>query len=247
MSEEVLCIKREKFEELVGHSIGGEKFYPCDVVKTMRWNVDGDSIGFVSRGKCETDPEWLQIIPYVIVSSDGHKKRKILTYSRCKEGSEERLHGKSSIGFGGHINRRDNPKILDTDEQIFNVLDYIVGCAYRELKEELNLDPWDFYLGSLGWIFEDTNEVGKVHVGAVLVADIVTDATVTPESGEISNLRFVGTELAFSKEEEKDTSSFELWSSILLNSDIYVNNEFAMMGLVESTKAEFSKSEVEVK
>src|SRR2546428_6358723 len=58
---------------------------------------------FTPRASVEEDPSFKQIIPYLIVRHRG----RLFLVQRSTEGGETRLHGKYSIGVGGHINRGD--------------------------------------------------------------------------------------------------------------------------------------------
>jgi predicted NUDIX family phosphoesterase len=74
---------------------------------------------------------------------------------RTTGGGDARLHGRFSIGVGGHLNPGDGG---------------LLGGLEREWGEELVADfvP-DFRL--VGLLNDDTTEVGAVHLGAVYVAE----------------------------------------------------------------------------
>jgi len=115
---------------------------------------------FMPRVEVEDNPEFLQVIPYSYVY--GCWKPEVLVYRRTKKGNESRLHGKFSIGVGGHINPVDNQ-----GEQIFKM------AALREVNEEFlfageNLrhsDIMDFTLR--GFIHRTDTPVNSVHFGLV--------------------------------------------------------------------------------
>lgn len=139
----------------------------------------------VDREVCEQEDSGLQqLIPYVTfyaVDADAGKL-KFIQYQRPDQGEgEERLAGKTSVGFGGHIDqeseivsaetivKEDGTKaypmtLSDLSQTAFN-------CALREIKEELNLDLTD----DLGLRLEDaetaffigdqSEEVNRVHTG----------------------------------------------------------------------------------
>ena len=114
---------------------------------------------FMPRAEVEDNPEFLQVIPYSYVYC---WKPEVLVYRRTKKGNETRLHGKFSIGVGGHINPIDNQ-----GEQIFKM------AALREVNEEFlfageNLrqsDIMDFTLR--GFIHRTDTPVNSVHFGLV--------------------------------------------------------------------------------
>ncbi|MDK2792954.1 MAG: hypothetical protein PWQ25_1817 [Deferribacteres bacterium] len=113
-----------------------------------------EHIEFVSRDICEKNTDYKQIIPYVIVKHLD----KIACYQR--KGSEKRLHGKYSIGIGGHVELQD---------YIFEVLEpTIKNAVYRELSEEfLDFDFYKTEISFLGLINEEITDVGLTHLGFV--------------------------------------------------------------------------------
>ena len=107
------------------------------------------------RGDMEEDPSYKQLISYCILENENDE---ILVYERLTGGGEARLHGLSSIGIGGHMNQLD-------DTQIEGVL---LDNAARELEEEVGVkDVNPLNLNLIGFINDDDNEVGRVHIGLV--------------------------------------------------------------------------------
>ena len=107
---------------------------------------------FLPRGLMEDDPSYKQIIPYLVFENNG----KYFLMQRQANASETRLQSKFSLGIGGHIREED----LGSQ----NIFDW----AKREFHEEVN------YAGNLeiepvGILNDDSNEVGKVHLGFVLL------------------------------------------------------------------------------
>lgn len=84
------------------------------------------------------------LIPYTVVTHNG----KIALYSRTPKGTESQLHGKYSIGFGGHIDLVDVAYFGDTG--IYGDVEYkadsidlastVEESMLRELREELGID-----------------------------------------------------------------------------------------------------------
>lgn len=121
---------------------------------------------FLSRAVAEDDPTHKQIIPYVIVR---HADR-CLVMERTSRQTEKRLHGKCSIGVGGHIND------LETSTPGQNV---IHAGLERELEEEVHLHGKRLSLELAGIISDDSTPVGQVHLGLVfLLATDQPDFTV---------------------------------------------------------------------
>jgi predicted NUDIX family phosphoesterase len=103
------------------------------------------------RAAMERDPAYKQIIPYLVLR-DGER---YFLMRRTQAGVDRRLHDRWSIGVGGHLNPGD---------------DGLLGGLRREWREELEADfvP-EFRL--IGLLNDDTTDVGRVHLGAVYVAD----------------------------------------------------------------------------
>ena len=104
------------------------------------------------REAMERDPAFKQIIPYLVLR-DGER---YFLMQRTAAGGDARLHGRYSIGVGGHLNPGDGG---------------LLGGLRREWNEELVADfvP-GFRLVAL--LNDDTTPVGAVHLGAVYVADV---------------------------------------------------------------------------
>ena len=103
------------------------------------------------RDRMERDPSFKQVIPYLVLR-DGPR---YFLMQRTAAGGDARLHGRYSIGVGGHLNPGDGG---------------LLGGLRREWSEELlaGFLP-DFTLIAL--LNDDTTEVGAVHLGAVYLAD----------------------------------------------------------------------------
>lgn len=116
---------------------------------------------FVERTYAERTPDLKQLIPYSIVECDG----RVLLVQRTSKGGEARLHGKHSIGIGGHINPED---LGDLPRANSSVLD--AGSA-REIAEELTVRG-SYKVRRVGILNDDSNPVGAVHVGVVQVVHV---------------------------------------------------------------------------
>lgn len=111
-----------------------------------------------------------QILPYIFVKCGD----EYLTYAR--RGSETRLHGKRSMGFGGHIELSD---LDDTPRWCIH------ATAERELKEELGLDE-DIKLTD-EYIYSDYDKVSQVHIGAIGFIELGDKSLIKPDELEILN------------------------------------------------------------
>ncbi|MFO7535665.1 MAG: hypothetical protein R6X19_08300 [Kiritimatiellia bacterium] len=121
---------------------------------------------FVRRGEAETDPSLKQLIPYFVIEHGG----RLWCYVRGKQSGEGRLVAKASIGIGGHINQ-DDVSLFGTYET----------AARRELEEEVSI-PAGSTDRIVALLNDDSNEVGRVHLGVVHVLRAATDAVTKRES-----------------------------------------------------------------
>lgn len=127
---------------------------------------------FMDRPEAEKDTNFLQLIPYIVVK----KGQNIFCYERLKKGTETRLHSKCSLGIGGHINSED--AITPDGVEVTKWVTLETG-AYRELHDELTItNPSTGQLGDVVIdftpliIYDDSNDVGKVHLGLVGICDV---------------------------------------------------------------------------
>jgi predicted NUDIX family phosphoesterase len=125
---------------------------------------------FVDRGMAEKNPEWQQVIPYVVLQTPDQDKTAVY----LRNGSETRLHDLWSAGIGGHINQQDRP----ASESSFQ--DVLLSGMTRELDEELIQRPAADQPVFCGIINETVTEVGKVHLGAVFQIRTATPASWAP-------------------------------------------------------------------
>jgi predicted NUDIX family phosphoesterase len=160
---------------------------------------------FVERPRAERTPAWKQIIPYGVVVCDD----RILIVKRLAQGGESRLHDKLSIGIGGHINPVDDDS--SEGQAPAEGTNLFSAAALRELEEELTIEG-TYTTRSIGVLNDDSNPVGAVHLGLVLVVQV--RGTV-----EIRETDVLAGEWA-SREELKARlaagANFETWSRLLV-------------------------------
>tara|TARA_R110002074_G_scaffold402324_1_gene607137 strand:- start:192221 stop:192820 length:600 start_codon:yes stop_codon:yes gene_type:complete len=163
-------------------------------------------VGFYKeREEAEVDPNYLQIIPYILVSSG----KGLFLYARLKKGNETRLHNKLSVGVGGHVDYVDD-HLSNKEAVMYN--------ANKELFEELNVELTGEYLDikpTNEIIYDDTNEVGKVHLGLLMTCDASNRNITVKETEKIEGRFYSPAEIkALYKAEGED--AFETWTSIAL-------------------------------
>lgn len=192
--ESVLVIKRELFDE-----IGTFQGISTEIDKYLPAFLNPSNNFFIHRELAEDDPTHKQIIPYAIFKHGD----KFLRYLRGKKSGEQRLVSKSSIGIGGHINQDDfDSSSLEKDT-------YLTGIE-REINEELIINC-DYNNLPIALINDDSNDVGKVHLGVVHLFDLENDQVVAGEAN-IENLEFLTSE-----ELLRDKDNLESWSQICVD------------------------------
>lgn len=110
---------------------------------------------FEHRNLLEEDPSHKQIIPYAVICCND----EVFLFHRTKKQTESRLHNLYSLGVGGHMNPYGNR--ID--------IAYMRHELEREMSEEVLVHN-DCHIEELvpvGFINDDTNEVGKVHLGVL--------------------------------------------------------------------------------
>jgi predicted NUDIX family phosphoesterase len=141
-----------------------------------------------------------QPIPYAVIRQGD----KLFLYKRLVGGGEARLHNKLSLGVGGHMNYvsgKDFKGIISENLE-------------RELNEELDIKAEQKEYTFLGLINDDSNSVGEVHIGLLIIIDIDGDATV--EVKETDQLQ--GEWVTIEQLLESDVyESLENWSKITVD------------------------------
>jgi len=192
MKEEmILVVRRTLFDEL--GSFQGLNF---DVDRYLPALLSRSNNFFMPRSAAESDPGFKQIIPYVILTHAG----KILHYVRGKKAGEQRLVAKGSIGIGGHMNEGDEG-LFAFDRNAYD------AAVSREVAEELKLGS-AYNNRIVALLNDDSNEVGKVHLGVVHVFDLATD-DVRKGEAMITELQFLDREALAGRRD-----SLETWSQI---------------------------------
>jgi len=152
------------------------------------------------RREAEHDPEWKHFATYAVICAD----RSVLSYLRTPAGSESRLHGLRSIGIGGHVNTDD----AETDSLWSAAA--LERAALRELHEEIFL-PADCRLDFMGLVNDDSNDVGRVHIGLVYRCPLKSDDMSTARETALTDCRMLSCgELT----ETRDL--YETWSQFLI-------------------------------
>jgi len=171
--EEVLVIPRVLLDEL--GPFQGLRTDSIDAATELL--LDPDHHFFMDRAAAEEDPTHKQLIPYCVIRCGD----RVLNYTRGKSGGESRLHALRSVGVGGHINPVDTGGGR-TGRDAYH------AAVERELAEELVFDtPHRNRL--VGLLNDDSNPVGRVHLGLVHLIEVDHDRVRANEDA-LADLRF---------------------------------------------------------
>jgi len=113
---------------------------------------------FHPRSVMETNPAYKQIIPYLIFEHDSN----YFLMQRKSDASEARLSNKLTLGIGGHIRQEDMSYSAKASKD--KQENPLFAWATREFHEEVEY-AGNLTVKPLGIINDDSNDVGKVHIG----------------------------------------------------------------------------------
>ncbi len=171
--EQVLVVPRPLFDAI--GSFQGIRTHSLQ--KAIDRLLDPENHFFMDRAEAEADPTHKQLIPYCLIRCGS----SILNYTRGKSGGEDRLHAKLSVGVGGHINPVDTGNGRTGKDAYF-------AAVERELHEELVFDT--AHTNRIAALLnDDSNEVGRVHLGIVHVIDL-ENTRVHAREDALANLCF---------------------------------------------------------
>ena len=185
-----------------------------------------------SRPDCEQAYEYVQFIPYIVLLSKNNETgaTEFVTYHRGQKGGEDRLHGKYSVGVGGHISINElvvpdgtaNPYAIDDKHSLGTIL---LNETVKEILEETNIDILrylsaehllDLVLSSKAFLLEEgSTSVNSYHVALPITIDITSfkDDLQTTEPGVVDQLSFKGLQELQALAQE---GRLEAWSDIVL-------------------------------
>jgi len=116
------------------------------------------------NGNAELDTRYKQPIGYMMVVNTSTKE--VYTFQRAsddKKYSDRRLQGKWSWGVGGHI------EPIDSMNGSKNPL---IESRLRELQEEIIIEGEIQNVFPLGYINDDRDSIGSVHIGILYLIEI---------------------------------------------------------------------------
>jgi predicted NUDIX family phosphoesterase len=192
--EHVLVIPESRLA-LLGTFSGFRPFCP----EALGALLNPEFMEFRPRSSVEDDPTFKQLIPYAILQADIDGRPSLFQYTRGSGQGEKRLHAKRSVGIGGHISREDAQ-----GEDLYR------SGMLRELSEEMVLES-DYNEELVGFIYDDTSPVGRVHLGVVHLLRLQQPNARAREDD------LVDSDFAPIEQLKQQLDSFETWSQLCLN------------------------------
>lgn len=211
----------EKLTPLRSSLLGGRRIMdvifaavPKDGVETKGLFSEITDIlgGFVNHDEIDY-PAHIQIIPYYLFRYRG----EFLSYERPVTGGDDRLHGKISIGIGGHIDLVDVKVAQDGSIDLEATLE---AGGKREGVEELGIEIDETKVRLVGTIYAKDTEVDRVHLGVVGIYDLSDDEhaklNVNHEIG-LHSFTTMGALKALVDGDE--TKTLETWSRLIIETN----------------------------
>ena len=151
--------------------------YVRTILATHTYHPRGDEL--------ESNHALQQIIPYVWIIRP--RTGQVFMYRRVpnesdkqsKEFLEQRYMGKVSGGVGGHIDKE-----TEQGQQ-----DALTAAMMREIREEVTIRGAINAPQFVGYINDDSDEIGKVHFGLVALLEVEGDVTIQEGQG-LAEARF---------------------------------------------------------
>jgi predicted NUDIX family phosphoesterase len=218
--EHVLVVPTDLF-----HQLGYFQGFSDHVDHYLPTLLDSANTQYRPRSLMEQDPGFKQLIPYVIFrhcSADG--EHAYFHYTRGHGQGEQRLHAKLSVGVGGHISVEDTqsgaPYSTGMQRELDEEVEFAapveapprdIGSAQRATTAAAALASHLSPLGRIiGLINDDSNDVGRVHLGVVHLVDL-SQPWVRAREKDLVDARF-----SSPSELQLLLGQFETWSQIAL-------------------------------
>lgn len=157
---------------------------------------------FRPRSEAEGDESTLHLATYAVLTCGD----RVFTYRRGASGGESRLHGRRSLGVGGHVVRGDFPPLV---EAAATAAEAIRLAAWREVAEEV---AWDGPHASvdLGLLYDDGDAVSRVHIGVAYRYELA-DTSATAREDCLADARWEPIATV-----RDAIQGYESWSAIIL-------------------------------
>lgn len=207
MSKKALCVLRKDIISDEALKSGSDTIVNINVNSIFKCKTY-----LLDRAICETDENYLQIIPYITLVDN--KTNEIFVYKRGSASHEKRLVGECSIGIGGHIEYEPTDTLT--------IKELITNETMRELTEEVGLidDRFHAVIGykydtsNFGLIHIRSNDVGKVHIGLSMFLKINKSDMNNLEKDVICNGEWLSIDDVKNKIDNKEIN-LESWSKFV--------------------------------
>jgi predicted NUDIX family phosphoesterase len=176
----------------------GISIYPPAVMNQFIRDLE-EHLVLEDRDDLEGNPEFRQLIPYVVLHFDN----TYFSATRTKKGGDERLFNKRILGFGGHANLVNVPSNALSTQLKLN--------ANRELDEELDIKD-SFSLSFSGFINLLTTPVDKDHLGIYILLNLESPLVSIKETSILHDGKFL-TKIAIT---DQYYEVLENWSKAVL-------------------------------
>ena len=161
--EQVLVVPRDALADLIdgeGGPLCGFRAGGLDALK----QCIGREGRFLPRAEVEDEPRFKQPIPYGVLFCGS----EVFVMQRTRGGGDARLYDRVSLGVGGHVNPCD---VVSNASGRGAIAAAPERALHRELREELEV-PAEYRVSELGLLNDESNAVGRVHVGMVYAIEV---------------------------------------------------------------------------
>lgn len=167
------------------------------------WRIIAKNSLVRPRSELEHDPAFKQLISYTLFLSG----RRIFVMKRLNTQGEERLRGLLSVGVGGHMNPVQEVA-WPGRRRVADLKHLVTLNTMREIKEEVVIAGTPG-LRIVGFLNDDENGVGQVHLGVVSVVHLTSPLLAVRETDKMMGKWVELLELG-------NLGTFETWSSLVL-------------------------------
>ncbi|MNU72268.1 hypothetical protein D3C71_617230 [compost metagenome] len=186
-----------------------------------RFNKIKHGAVLAQRARLEKDPQFRHPIPYIPIHRHNEEGQlELFVYQRTKQVGEEKLFGKHSLAVGGHP---EAPNMRFHPNWSIDGAGSMMACLVSELDEEVTFDGVKFSdfiqynvttYGHEGFIRDDSNEVGKQHLGVLFSIGVQPGVEVVTIEPELVTVGFMSLDRILSADSGLD---LENWSYLLAN------------------------------
>jgi len=158
-------------------------------------------------------PAMLQVIPHYLLRNRG----RYLRYLRTTTGGDARLHGRISIGIGGHVDLAD---VIVGEDGSIDLMATVLAGGRRESMEEVKFAIAPDRFNWVGTLYATDEEVDTVHLGLVAVCDLTDEeADALDANHEIGDMAFLTFSEIKAEVAADDGKRLETWARLIIESN----------------------------